>query len=179
MENTPTEKKLEALLFYKSAPMKHKDLCEMLEITPEQLGEATDKLTARLEHSAITLIRTDTETTLATKQELAPFIEQIKRSDMKKDIGKAGAETLAIVLYRGPISRGEIDRIRGVNSGYILRNLSTRALVERTDNKKRVEYQITTSLLQHLGVSRKQDLPGFNETMSLLQDYETSLAEAE
>lgn len=171
--------KLQALLFYKSAPQKRKDIIELLQLDEATLVTIIEDVTKQLAGTGLALVQTDTELALTTDPAYSELIEEVKRSDMKKDIGKAGAETLAIILYRGPISRGEIDRIRGVNSGYILRNLTMRDLITRTDNKKRVEYQITTSLLRHLGVTNKQDLPGYTEVMSQLEVYEQSLSETD
>jgi segregation and condensation protein B len=74
-------------------------------------------------------------------------------------------------LYREPITRGEIDRIRGVNSSFILRNLQTKGLVERKPYKNSYSYQITPALLMHLGVTSKQDLPHFSEFMSKIDAF--------
>jgi segregation and condensation protein B len=80
-----------------------------------------------------------------------------------KDLGKAGLETLSIVLYKGPISRADIDYVRGVNSAFILRNLSVRGLITKEDNK----YKPTLDLISHLGIKHIDELP----------DKETILAE--
>ena len=76
---------------------------------------------------------------------------------MSSEIGKAGLETLAIVLYNGPVSRREIDYIRGVNSSFILRNLCVRGLVEReadSKDQKIFKYRSSLNLLAHLGIKR-------------------------
>ncbi|MEX0930708.1 MAG: SMC-Scp complex subunit ScpB, partial [Candidatus Paceibacterota bacterium] len=104
--------------------------------------------------------------------ELDPIIESLQKEEMKRDIGKAGAETLAIVLYRGPLTRAEIDRIRGVNSSFILRNLMARGLVERAAGAKSNQYSITPELFSHLGITKRNELSGFAETMDALDQYE-------
>ena len=91
---------------------------------------------------------------------------------MRRDIGKAGAETLAIVMYRAPISRVEVDRIRGVNSSYILRNLETRGLIERRSGARQTEFSPTTELLRHLGIEEKTALPDYATVMDALENYE-------
>jgi segregation and condensation protein B len=83
---------------------------------------------------------------------------------MSKEIGKAGLETLAIILYNGPISRREVDYIRGVNSTFILRNLCVRGLVEREPDLKDqriLRYKSSLSLLAHLGIKSVEELPEF------------------
>lgn len=166
------DQKIEGVLFYKAAPVRKKDLCTLLDIAPETLEQKLTVLGERLAFGATRLVITDSEVELVTAPELDEFIDDIRKDELKRDIGKAGAETLAIVLYRGPISRAEIDRIRGVNSSYILRNLMTRGLVERTAQSKQNQYQITPSLLKHLGINKRHELPGFQETMDALEAYE-------
>jgi segregation and condensation protein B len=84
----------------------------------------------------------------------------------------AGLETLSIVLYLGPVSRSEIDYIRGVNSNFILRNLLMRGLVERIEHetdKRSLKYRPTFELLSFLGIGSVEELP----------EYETTRAEIE
>lgn len=96
---------------------------------------------------------------------------------MKRDIGRAGAETLAVVMYRGPVTRAEVDRVRGVNSSYILRNLETRGLVERKVGKRQGEYVVTTELMRHLGIKEKTEAPDYAKVMNALEAFENSTKE--
>lgn len=178
MEPVSLDQQLEAVLFYKAAPVKRAALIKLLETDEVALTNAVDVLTERLTYGALTLIATETELTLVTRPEVSGLIEQLRRDDMSRDIGKAGAETLAIVLYRGPVTRGEIDRIRGVNSSYIIRNLMVRGLIEKGSSKKRVEYQTTTTLLEHLGVTDKKALPDYETILNTLATYEAQATEA-
>lgn len=164
--------KLEAVLFYKAAPMKKRALCTLFKVKEDELDVAIKTLGERLEHGATRLVNTDTEVELVTAPALDELIESIRKDELRRDIGKAGAETLAIVLYRGPVTRADIDRIRGVNSSFILRNLMTRGLVERTAETKQNQYRVTTELLAHLGIEKQRDLAGFQETMDALDAYE-------
>lgn len=170
----PLDILIEGLLFYKSAPQKKASLVKLYSVSPEDLAIAITHLAKRLEAGATRLIETDTEISLATAPELAPFIEQIRKADIKSDIGKAGAETLAIVLYRGPVSRSAIDRVRGVNSSFILRNLMIRGLVERNANTKGGGYtfSVTPALLSQLGVPSINNLPEFARITSALEQFE-------
>ena len=71
---------------------------------------------------------------------------------------------LAIVAYRGPISRAEIDYIRGVNCGFLLRNLSLRGLVDRKENpldNRSFIYEASLDFLKSLGVGRLEELPDY------------------
>jgi segregation and condensation protein B len=170
----PLDILIEGLLFYKSAPQKKASLLKLYSVSAEDLAIAITHLSERLQTGAIRLIETDTEISLATAPDLAPFIEQIRKTDIKNDIGKAGAETLSIVLYRGPVSRSEIDRIRGVNSSFILRNLLIRGLIERNASGKGSGYtfSVTPALLSQLGVPSASNLPEFARITDALEQFQ-------
>ena len=166
---------IEALLFYKAAPQSKTKLMKLFAVGEEDLLAAINTLQARLQTGATRLIVTDTEIQLATAPELAEFIESLRKNELSGDIGKAGAETLAIILYREPISRAEIDRIRGVNSSFILRNLLVRGLIVRESaTGNGYQFRISPALLQQLGVSQKQELPKFSEFMSAIDAFDTT-----
>jgi segregation and condensation protein B len=119
---------------------------------------------------------------LGTAKELSPLIEQLTKDELNRDLGKAGLETLSIILYQGPISRADIDYIRGVNSQFIIRNLLIRGLVERVDNPQDARsflYQTTLSLLSHLGLSKKEDLPEYTKIREDIESYKNAAKETE
>jgi segregation and condensation protein B len=166
---------IEALLFYKAAPQSKKKLVKFFSVSDEELSVAIHVLRQRLRVGAIRLIETETEIQLATAPELSDFIGAVRKQEVTGDIGKAGAETLAIILYREPITRAEIDRIRGVNSSFILRNLLTRGLVEREPAPGGThQFRASAALLAHLGVTHKHDLPRFSEFMNAIEAFETA-----
>lgn len=169
----PIDVLIEGLLFYKSAPQKKQTILKLFEITEEELAGAIATLHTRLTTGATRLLETTDEIQLVTAPELAPIIETLRKNELKADIGKAGAETLAIILYQEPITRAEIDRIRGVNSSFILRNLMIRGLVARTHNKNRggFEFTISPALLAHLGVTHKGQLPDFAQVANALEQF--------
>lgn len=169
----PIDVLIEGLLFYKSAPQKKQTILKLFGITEAELVTATETLRARLTLGATRLLETDEDLHLVTCAELAPIIEAMRKSELKADIGKAGAETLAIILYQEPISRAEIDKIRGVNSSFILRNLLIRGLIERNQNKatNSFQFKISPQLLSHLGVTHKHELPDFAKVVDALEKF--------
>ena len=169
----PIDVLIEGLLFYKSAPQKKQTILKLFEISPEDLASAVLILRERLQNGATRLLETETELQLVTAPELGPIIEALRKNELKADIGKAGAETLAIILYQEPIGRAEIDRIRGVNSSFILRNLLIRGLIERNPSKNKTGYvfTISTALLAHLGVTHKHELPDFAKIVDALEKF--------
>jgi segregation and condensation protein B len=173
----PIDVLIEGLLFYKSAPQKKSVVMKLFGINEAELGVAVEVLKERLLTGATRLVETLDEIQLVTCPELAPIIEAMRKTELKADIGKAGSETLAIILYQEPISRAEIDRIRGVNSSFILRNLLIRGLIERNHNKSRngYDFSITPALLNHLGVGRKHELPDFGKIVTALEQFNESV----
>jgi segregation and condensation protein B len=169
----PLDILIEGLLFFKATPIKKAQLIEQFSVDKAGLNAALDALKLRLESGALRLLVTDSEIQLVTSPELAPFIEDIQKADIKRDIGKAGAETLAIILYRGSVSRAEIDRIRGVNSSFILRNLMVRGLIERSSSKAGggFIFSVTADLLAHLGVTSTQSLTDFARITDALETF--------
>ena len=164
--------KIEGVLFYKATPMKKAALCKLFDVNEETTQNALQVLTSRLQYSGIRLLETTSEVQLVTAPELDFIIEGVRKEEMKRDIGKAGAETLAIVLYKGPISRAEIDRIRGVNSSFILRNLLIRGLIERETEKNASLFVITPTLLAHLAITNKTELPNYAVILDQLEKFE-------
>ncbi len=166
---------IEAVLFYKAEPMKKSDLAKLFSVSLEEIEQALVILYASLESRGVHLTYTDTHAQLVTAPELGELIEQVRKEELTSDIGKAGAETLAIIVYRGPLSRIEIDRIRGVNSTFIIRNLLIRGLIERrphpTDSRSFI-YAVTPALLNQLGIERREDMPEFSDIMNALDTFE-------
>ena len=159
------ESKIEAILFYKNEPLEIKKLSGLLYEEEEKVREALQNLGNSLNGRGICLIETEDEVSLATAPGTKDFIEQIAVGEMSREIGKAGLETLSIILYNGPVSRREIDYIRGVNSTFILRNLCIRGLIEKESDSKDqrvIRYKGSLSLLTHLGIRGVKELPDFD-----------------
>lgn len=179
MRDVPLDIAIEALLFYKAAPQKKSSLAKLLEADGEEFAGALTTLRERLTKGALRLIETDNELELVTAPEVAPMIESLRRDELSADIGKAGAETLAIILYKGHASRAEIDNIRGVNSAYILRTLMARGLIERSAGARGGGHRFapTTNLLAHLGVTHRHELTDFSAIMNKLDTFTETASE--
>jgi segregation and condensation protein B len=170
---------IEAILFFKGEPISIKKLGELLSVREETVNEAVAILEEKLVGRGLTLIKNDGQIMLGTTKEAGEIIDAVKKDELSKDLGKAGVETLSIVLYQGPISRPDIDYIRGVNSSFILRNLMVRGLVERVNNpndSRSYLYKPTFDLLAHLGISSIEELPEFE---SMKEKIEVFVAQTE
>ena len=93
-------------------------------------------------------------------------VKKLIKSDFEEDLSSAALETLAIISYRGPISRAAIENLRGVNCSFILQSLAIRGLIDRKNNPedgRSYVYSVTFDFLKHLGLTKLEDLPNFNE----------------
>ncbi len=157
--------KIEAILFYENEPIKIKRLAKTLNVREEEVVAGLETLRNRLT-GGIALMTKDDEVALVTPPEASELIEGLIKDSLNSEIGKAALDTLTIVLYYGPIAKAEIDNIRGVNSGFILRNLLVRGLVGRVQNDKDQRsflYKPTFELLAHLGLKHVDELPEYEE----------------
>ncbi len=176
----PISQQVEAILFWKAEPVSIKKLATLLGADVATIQQGLADLEQTLKGRGLTLVRTDEEVMLGTAKELSPLIEQLTKDELSRDLGKAGLETLSIILYQGPISRADIDYIRGVNSQFIVRNLLIRGLVERIENPKDARsflYKTTLQLLSHLGVSKIEDVPEYEQVRRDIDGFKQSHAE--
>jgi len=165
---------LEALLFFKGEPVAKKKLADLLTITGPELAQAIQELETNLQTRGLRLIQKEDVLELRTAPESAKLIEDLIKEDLHRDLGKAGLETLSIVLYKAPVTKRDIDYIRGVNSAFILRNLMIRGLVERTtsrDDARSFVYSPTTDMLAYLGIEKLTDLPEYGKVAEEIKEF--------
>lgn len=173
---------IEAVLFYKAEPLSLKRLAQILKKDEEDIRLAIAELREELRERGLCLIEWEDEVTLGTAKEASELIETLSKEELTKDLGKAGLETLSIILYQGPLSRAEIDYVRGVNSQFILRNLLVRGLVERVENPKDQRsflYKPTLELISYLGISKITDLPDYEEVRKDIETFKSEAHEPE
>lgn len=172
---------IEAILFLEGEPMKIKKLAEVLNESEKEINTALEILKQKLKDRGICLVRKSDEIMLSTSPDASKICEEISKEEFNKSIGKAGLEVLAIVVYRDPVSRPEIDYIRGVNSSFTARNLLVRGLVERKTNPKDSRsylYSPSFRFLQFLGVNNINNLPEYeNFKKSIEKFFKQSKAE--
>lgn len=169
--------RIEAVLFWKTEPLSYTDLAKMLEVGESEVTEALATLRSRLENRGVQLVENNNTVMLGTHPAASELIEKVTKEELNRDLGKAGLETLTIVLYKGPITRAELDYIRGVNSTFILRNLAVRGLIEKVPNphdNRSFLYQPAMALWQHLGLTKQGELPEFEAVTAKLAALTTS-----
>ncbi len=168
---------LEAILLFKNEPVSYKELSKILEIDTTELRQVVKDLQTAYKDRGIVVVTTDDEVSLGTHPEASALIEKIQKEELSRELGRAGLETLAIVAYKGPISRREIDHIRGVNSGFIIRNLLVRGLIERSESEtgeRSFSYKPTLELWRYLGVTKREELPEFEKAFIKVEEFVTA-----
>ena len=166
---------LEAFLFSEGGAVSKKRLLQLTGLSPDDLEGALLDLETQLQGRGLALIRTDTEAALVMTHDAGEAVIKAQGKELDREIGDAGLEVLAIVLYRGPSTRAQIDFIRGVNTSTTVRNLLARGLIERTGNPadgREYLYRPTVELLAHLGVTTAQSLPEYASISSELAKFE-------
>jgi len=167
----------EAHLFVEGGSLSVRKLAHLLTCDERALKAALDELSLSLEGSGLALIRTDREVSLATAPRVSTAVRESLEEALARDIGDAGLEALAVVLYRGDSTRAQIDYIRGVNTTSTIRTLLARGLLERSNNPddaREYVYRPTTDLLAHLGVRQSSELPDYDAIRAELSAFEAS-----
>jgi segregation and condensation protein B len=171
-------KKIEAILFYLNDEVYLKELASHLNCDVEEVKEALHLLDNNLKDRGISLVIDKDKISLGTSKEFSDLIEKIAKEELNKDLSQASLDTLSIILYKSPITKKEIEYIRGVNSSFSIRNLFVRGLIERDASKldERIYlYKPTLELFRYLGISKIEDMPEWNN----LQDELKALLDLE
>lgn len=166
--------KIESVLFWKAEPLATAKLAKMFGVSEEEIAKALHTLEEKLAGRGVMLVQKDSEVALRTAAEASSLIETLTREELTRDLGKAGLETLSVIIYQGPISRREIDYVRGVNSNFIVRNLLVRGLIERVENPKDQRsflYRPTFDLLSFLGISKIEQMPEYTAARAEIETF--------
>lgn len=169
---------IESILFISGEPVSMARLMKLAKKSADEVTAALEELAVGLEGRGIILARKDDEVVLATSPAAATVVSEIAAEEYARDLTRAALETLAIIIYKGPLSRSEIDFIRGVNSSFSIRNLMVRGLVERIPNPKHARtflYRPSMELLAYLGVAKIEDIPEYRDFRAKMDEHLKSI----
>lgn len=162
---------IEAVLLYQGGALRVSVIAKTLEKPVAAIEQGIADLEGELSGRGVALVREGDKVALTTSGQAFSLIEKLRRDELEGAVGKAGLETLAVIVYRGPLSRSDIEYIRGVNVSTMLRSLLMRGLIERVDNpsdKRSFLYKPTADLTAYLGVTRLADIPGYEDVIKEL-----------
>ena len=161
------ESKLEAILFATAQAVTVKKLADLTGEEKDAVQSALERLGDRLNHdeSGLQLIVHDQEAELVTRPEAAELVHAAMKMEAEGELSRPSLEALAVLAYRGPLTRPELEQIRGVQSAIILRNLMIRGLVEMKEDFRLGQpvYRVTMDFLKHIGADRVESLPDFEK----------------
>lgn len=157
--------KIEAILLASSKPISVAKLKKIFDVSEEVFQEAIEDITSRFntESSGIHLLSHSGTIQFVTNPTEGELVAEFFKQDLGGDLTRPSLETLTIVAYRGPITKPEIEQIRGVNCSLILRNLLIRGLITEKDDVERLQpvYEVSADFIRHLGIHAVEELPDF------------------
>ena len=159
----PLSVKLEAMLFVAAEPVTTAQLATALDVSPSVVERGLNELDASLSSRGLRLQRHAGRVQLTTAPELADLIERFLGLESTSHLSRAALETLAIIAYQQPLTRPQIDAIRGVNSDSMMKSLLNKGLIlesGRADRPGRpILYSTSPEFLQHFGLNSILEMP--------------------
>jgi segregation and condensation protein B len=175
---------VEALLFASDTPVEASRIQEVLDLeSPAVARELVENLRGRLdaEGRALQVMEVGGGFRLVTRPEVAPWLVKLARSRTRSRLSRPSLETLAIIGYRQPVSRPEVDAIRGVNSDAVLDNLLERRMIRIAGRKESPGrpflYETTREFLVAFGLRDLGDLPKVEGELIVPELAETAAAQ--
>jgi segregation and condensation protein B len=156
---------IEAILFVSGDPVRVEDLAHAMNRTVSEMHETLDALSDHLalEGRGLQLNRSGETVFLSIKPEYAPQVEAFLQPLQKRPLSQAVLETLSIIAYRQPCTRGDIEAIRGVKCDYSVQSLLGKGFIEECGQRETLGrptlYRTTDAFLKHFGLQTLEELP--------------------
>ncbi len=171
---------IESILFVASKPLQIVKLAKVISTESSRVAEAIETLRMKYnrDDSGIHIFIDGDTVQMGTNPNNAESLKTFIKHEVSAELTKAQLETLTVIVYRGPMTRAELEQIRGVNCTIILRNLSLRGLIIEEESPHTVLpfYRVSIEALQGLGIHDVSELPNYEElnTHVFLQQEEDS-----
>lgn len=172
MENSPTENtrtpetiaaQVEGLLFVADQPVSVAEMASTLEVSAAKIERALDRLAEIYQGRCLQLQRLAGKVQLATTPDMTEYIERFLGLSLSSKLSTAALEVLGIIAYKQPLTRPEMEAIRGVSCDGVLRNLLSKGLIEEVGRMDTVghpiQYGTTFEFLKYFGLSSLDELP--------------------
>ena len=169
---------IESILFVASKPLKAKQIAKAIQKDVSEVEEALETLKMKYNHQdqGVHVLHEADHFQMATNSENSDVVDLFIKDEVSGELTKAQLETLTVIAYRGPITKPELEQIRGVNCTLILRNIQMRGLTEQSDIQDKIlpVYNLSINALRHLGISSASELPDY-ETLHAHEFVEKAL----
>jgi len=161
--------RLEALLFAAPSSVTPAQLATTLEIPVPEVEKGLAELQVRYNQGGLRLQRHQGRVQLTTAPEAAQLVERFLGLEATSRLSRAALETLAMIAYQQPVTRPQIDAVRGVNSDGVLKSLLNKGLIQEAGRAERpgrpILYSTTPDFLQHFGLNSLEELPPLQDTV--------------
>jgi len=161
---------IEALLFVADGPVEANQLAKALQVASEAIYQGVKQLDQHYQETSrgLRVQEYNGKFQLVTRPSLAPLIETFLNLDLTTRLSAPALETLAIIAYRQPVTRAQVEAVRGVDSLAILRSLVQRGLIQengRLEGAGRpILYSVTENFMNHFGLTGLNELPALETT---------------
>ena len=165
MERNEAAHIIEAILFVAGEPVGIGDVAAALGLTELETVQTVEEMQRQydLERRGVTLRRYGDHLRMETRQEYAPYVERLLQPVQRQSLTQTAMETLAVIAYRQPVTKAEIELIRGVKCDYSVQMLVSRGLIEEVGRKEAlgrpILYGTTDAFLRHFCLTSLGDLP--------------------
>jgi len=163
METNEIPQILEAILFVAGEPVAIRDLTAALELGEMELISAVETLERACENRGVTIKRYGNHLRMETRAEYAPYVERLLQPVQRQTLSQSAMETLAVIAYRQPATKGEVELVRGVKCDYSIQSLLQKGLIKEVGRKEAlgrpILYATTDRFLEHFGISDIRELP--------------------
>lgn len=154
---------IEGLIFASERPLTAEDIAEIVELDPGVIESLIEEIRKHYAEGALLVRNVGGAYQVVTKPELAPWIEKLGRPVIHASLSAASTETLAIIAYQQPVTRAEIEEIRGVRSDSAINSLLERELIYEVGRKpgpgRPILYGLTEKFFVHFGLTSTDELP--------------------
>src|SRR3989339_1548007 len=158
---------LESILFVASKPLGVKKLAKALNVSAEEVLTVVTELRAKynVENSGVVIVENNDEYQMVASPDNQTVAENFIKAEVSGELTRPQLETLTVISYCGPVTKTELEQIRGVNCSLILRNLMMRGLVKEVEKTESLlpMYEATMDYLRHLGLKSMEELPDYAE----------------
>ncbi len=157
---------IESILFVASKPLSVKKMAKVLNLDVEKVRRSLLSLMDKYntKDSGIIILNNNDDYQMVSNPDNRELTEKFIKAESSGELTRPQLETLTVISYCGPITKPELEQIRGVNCSLIIRNLLLRGLVCETDkNGILPTYEITMDYLRHLGIKNVGELPNYDK----------------
>ena len=168
MESAQVKNILESLLFVARKPLTLEELEQVTACPRELVASMLEELSAEFQNRGIQIVKVAGGYLMGTNPDNADFVHKLLHAKVETTLSPQALETLAIIAYKQPVTRAEIERLRGVISDGVIETLLAKKLIQELGRSEAVGrpylYGTTTEFLRHFGLKDISDLPPLPST---------------